>query len=259
MDFYEKFTPKKGFKESNSRLQKIKTMMEERRELPAIELYKVKDEYYVLDGHHRVVAAKEIGRASVDAHVVEYLPKGENPQDQLFRAKTFFEIQTKLEQIHLTQSNSYNTLLKEIETYKKRSQAKKELISTEDAARRWYNRVYKPRTQMIEEAELPQFFDCLTPGDIYACTIRHQERLRRKQDEQSTDETIQDSRFKQLIKTLSIIIDKDPQLESEETIIQLEKIIPPCLYLKHCPRWPEDEPKPTNMRRIKEAISHALT
>lgn len=42
--------------------------------LPAIAAYLVDGEYYVLDGHHRVAAAKALGRAFIDAEVTEYAP-----------------------------------------------------------------------------------------------------------------------------------------------------------------------------------------
>ena len=39
--------------------------------LPAIEVYKLGDCYYVLDGHHRVAAARAASQISIDAEVIE--------------------------------------------------------------------------------------------------------------------------------------------------------------------------------------------
>jgi len=44
--------------------------------LPAIDLYKLGTSYYVLDGHHRVAAARLIGQVELDARVVEFVPLG---------------------------------------------------------------------------------------------------------------------------------------------------------------------------------------
>jgi hypothetical protein len=40
--------------------------------LPPIELYRLGDRYYVLDGHHRVAAALDLGQVEMDAVVTEY-------------------------------------------------------------------------------------------------------------------------------------------------------------------------------------------
>jgi hypothetical protein len=42
--------------------------------LPPIELYKLGDRYYVVDGHHRVAAALSLGQLEMDAVVTEYTP-----------------------------------------------------------------------------------------------------------------------------------------------------------------------------------------
>jgi hypothetical protein len=43
------------------------------RALPAIEVYALGDEYYVVDGHHRVAAARALGQVYIDALVHEFL------------------------------------------------------------------------------------------------------------------------------------------------------------------------------------------
>jgi hypothetical protein len=43
-------------------------------ELPPISVYRVGDEHFVQDGHHRVSVARALGAASVEAHVVELIP-----------------------------------------------------------------------------------------------------------------------------------------------------------------------------------------
>ncbi len=42
--------------------------------LPLVELYKLGNAYYVLDGHHRVAAARSLGQVEMDAVVTEYRP-----------------------------------------------------------------------------------------------------------------------------------------------------------------------------------------
>jgi hypothetical protein len=49
--------------------------------LPAIDLVKVGDDYYVADGHNRVAAAKEVGAVTIDADVTELVLPGTTPSE----------------------------------------------------------------------------------------------------------------------------------------------------------------------------------
>lgn len=42
--------------------------------LPPIDVYKLGGRYYVLDGHHRVAAARKTGQKEIDASVIEFQP-----------------------------------------------------------------------------------------------------------------------------------------------------------------------------------------
>jgi nucleotide-binding universal stress UspA family protein len=57
------------------RLERIRRAMERGERLPAVELYQLGFGYYVLDGHHRVAAARLLGQLVLDATVVEFMPR----------------------------------------------------------------------------------------------------------------------------------------------------------------------------------------
>lgn len=38
--------------------------------IPPIEVYQIKDSYYVIDGHHRVSVARAIGQIMIEAHII---------------------------------------------------------------------------------------------------------------------------------------------------------------------------------------------
>ncbi|MFP4661766.1 MAG: ParB N-terminal domain-containing protein [Halanaerobiales bacterium] len=59
-------------KESH-RYKGIRNAMEKMDHVPAIQVYNVDEEYYIVDGHHRVEASKEIGKDFLDAEVIEYV------------------------------------------------------------------------------------------------------------------------------------------------------------------------------------------
>ena len=56
---------------ARARLGSILVAMREGEPLPPIEVYAWHGDYYVLDGHHRVAAARAVGSDFIDAHVIE--------------------------------------------------------------------------------------------------------------------------------------------------------------------------------------------
>jgi len=66
------FMPKRHV--SQDRLSNIKQAIRHGKSLPPVNLYKVDDEYYVMDGNHRVAAAKGLGHTQILAKVIELIP-----------------------------------------------------------------------------------------------------------------------------------------------------------------------------------------
>src|SRR5437868_9390411 len=64
-----------GFLPVNRRMRdrwtRVYQAMVEGDELPPIDVYKVDDNYYVIDGHHRVSVARSLGRPTINARVTE--------------------------------------------------------------------------------------------------------------------------------------------------------------------------------------------
>lgn len=57
-----------------SRSKAIEQAMERGEILPAIEVFELDNKYFVVDGHHRVGAAKKLGQAFIDADVTRLIP-----------------------------------------------------------------------------------------------------------------------------------------------------------------------------------------
>jgi len=62
---------------SQDRLNNIKQAISHGKTLPPVNLYKVETEYFVMDGNHRVAAAKGLGHRKILAKVVELIPSND--------------------------------------------------------------------------------------------------------------------------------------------------------------------------------------
>jgi hypothetical protein len=72
LDFDSEFKPKSHV--PLDRVISIKRAMIEGKSLPPVLLYKINEEYYVMDGNHRVAAAKELDSLNITAKIVELIP-----------------------------------------------------------------------------------------------------------------------------------------------------------------------------------------
>jgi hypothetical protein len=72
------FLPLRGLRGQNwrGRWQRINRAMDELAVLPSVELVQVGDDYYVVDGHNRVAAARRAGGAEIDADVTQLIVPG---------------------------------------------------------------------------------------------------------------------------------------------------------------------------------------
>ncbi|RLE07787.1 DUF4032 domain-containing protein [Candidatus Aerophobetes bacterium] len=166
MDFDANFNPK--INHSRERFQFVKEALEKNIILPPVKLYKIKDEYYVVDGHHRVSVARQLGQKYIDAYVTEYLPVEDTPENVLYRARFDFEQKTGIEGILLSQKEGYNKLIRQIKEHQCYLNEKNGgRVSLREAAKDWLYSIYQPIVDKIKEERLDRQFKNATLGDIY--------------------------------------------------------------------------------------------
>ncbi|MBW2002834.1 MAG: ParB N-terminal domain-containing protein, partial [Deltaproteobacteria bacterium] len=158
------------------RLQNIKKAMREGKPLPRVKLFKIKDEYYVLDGNHRVSAAKEFGYQDIDANIVEFTPSKNTLENILYREKSEFSDKTGLPySIEVTEVRQYAHLIKQILNHQDfLKQITGGSFSFESAAVDWYKTIYCPLIVIIEKAHLIESFPNRTAADLYTYVTFHQ-------------------------------------------------------------------------------------
>lgn len=161
---------------SADRLEHIKHLMQGGVPLPPIKLYQIKDAYYVLDGNHRVAAAKALGYQSLEARIIEFLPSQNTLENILYREKTEFIEQTKLHfAIELTEVGQYKQLLEQIQNHQHfLEQAQSSPTAFETAAADWYETIYQPLVMLVHRGKLLASFPQRTVADLYAYISCHQ-------------------------------------------------------------------------------------
>src|SRR5437588_41101 len=102
-----------------SRVKRLVAALDHGEVLPPVLLYRLGHEYYIVDGHHRVAAARLAGQQDVDAEVVAFLPEGRSPEDVVARERVLFEQRTGITTIVLHEMGQYPKLLRWIEDYRR--------------------------------------------------------------------------------------------------------------------------------------------
>lgn len=173
-DFDDRFRLKQHV--PSERLRRVKEAMRDGHPLPPVKLYQIKDDYYVMDGNHRIAAAKELGHDEILAHIIEFIPSATTLQNILFRERAEFADRTGLTgEIKLTEVGQYAVLLNQISdhmTYLQEVHAKAAPFT--DAARDWYKTIYRPLCAIIQRERLVDSFPGRTVADIYAYISAHQ-------------------------------------------------------------------------------------
>jgi nucleotide-binding universal stress UspA family protein len=154
-------------------------------DLPPIECYKVGDNYFVLDGNHRVSIAKQQGVDYIDAYVTEVrtrapLPAGARPDDLIAAAEyAAFLKATRLDDtrgvdMRVSVPGQYRHLESHIEAFRYRLESESGGdLSFEAAAARWYDAVYLPLVEAIREQGILRYFPGRTETDFFIWLARH--------------------------------------------------------------------------------------
>lgn len=164
------------------RLLKIKEALRQGKPLPPVKLYQIKDEYYVLDGNHRVAAAKEFGHDSIRAQILEFIPSSNTLENILYREKSEFKKTTGLvERIDLTEIGQYEYLKRQIKTHQDYLQAAtKKRVPYSQAGKDWFRTIYTPLAAIVSKSGLLGHFPERTVADLYAYVSFHQWEIGRR-------------------------------------------------------------------------------
>lgn len=159
-------------------------------DLPPIEVYKIDDSYFVLDGNHRVSVARQQGIDFIDAYVTEIrtrvpLPPGGRPDDLIIAAEyadflDYTQLDKQREGIDLRVSvpGQYTHLENHIEAHRfwiEKHDGRD--YSIQEAAARWYDEAYLPLVEAVREQGVMCYFPGRTETDFFIWLSRHRAEL----------------------------------------------------------------------------------
>jgi Domain of unknown function (DUF4032) len=184
-DFDEGFLPKTDH--LVDRWVNVKRLKLEGRELPAIQVYKVGETYFVKDGNHRVSVAQAEGQHYIDAEVIELdvtvppelgddikslIIKGE--YSAFLERTNLNELRPDHVEIMFSTPGRYDILLDHIQTrrYFLGVNLQRD-VSWQEAVESWYDRLYERMVEEIRESRSLEKFPGRTEADLYLWMMDH--------------------------------------------------------------------------------------
>jgi ParB/Sulfiredoxin domain len=163
-DFDRRFRPTNG--RVRERWERLALAQRRGEPIPPIDVYRVGDLYFVVDGHHRVSIALATGAKTIEAYVTEVLtqlpPTGIRGRrdllvksyERIFRARVPLP-PADLAKITVTDPWSYAELGEAVEAWGFRyMQDKGRFLDRAEIARHWYEEEYVPVVRMMRAADL---------------------------------------------------------------------------------------------------------
>jgi hypothetical protein len=160
----------------DERLKGIIAAMKEGKNLPPISLYQIKDDYFILDGHHRFRAALELERSHIRSRIVELLPSKNTLENKLYIERIGFRDKAGLtDSIELTELGQIEHLEWQVEEHRRYlTKEKGEEVSFKQAAVDWYRTIYRPLATIVANSGLVKSFPGRTVDDLYLYISVHQ-------------------------------------------------------------------------------------
>ena len=201
-DFDPEFLPVS--RRTRERWTRIYLAMVEGDELPPIDVYKVDGNYYVIDGHHRVSVARNLGRPMINARVIDIktrapLDPHADPEALLRAAEYAAFLETT--QLHRTRPQArlecsrlgrYDEILTHILGHGYfMSLELKRPVAIQEAAASWYDHVYQPIAEAIRKHRVLEQLRGWTEADVYVEVTRRWLAMSKKGEQAGPDPAIE--------------------------------------------------------------------
>jgi hypothetical protein len=161
--------------------------------LPAVDLYKLGDIYFVRDGHHRISVARQRGQLEVDAIVTELTVDVPLEPDLDMRSLLLkeeysdFLAWTNLadlcsdQRIEFSEPGGYLDLVGHINAHRYYLGLEQgRPVERDQAVVSWYHEVYLPVVEVLRDQQALRFFTGRTEADLYRWIMDHRWYLRER-------------------------------------------------------------------------------
>lgn len=191
-DFNRLFFPRRP--SLRRRWENIRKLAGGMRGFPSVELYKVGEAYFVLDGHHRVSVARFLGAPTIEASVREFVTdipiESEDSIEAvaLRRGRADFLEATGLD-VEATEVDAYERLLDHISVHAWYQQK-----PWPEAVESWRANVYEPTLDVIRKSGVMEQFPGRTESDLYLYAMDHLYFLRERGANASTAAAVEEMR-----------------------------------------------------------------
>lgn len=163
------------------------------KELPAIQVYKIDELYFVKDGHHRVSVAREDGQIYIDAEIIELkiavsLSETDSLKDLIIKGEyAHFLEQTRLKdlrpdhrEILFSVTGRYELLLEHIMTHQYYLASENQRAFTwDEAIMSWYDTIYLPVAEEVRRFKVLSRFPGRKEADLYVWIMDHRHYIRK--------------------------------------------------------------------------------
>jgi hypothetical protein len=177
-DFDRLFLPTQSH--TSDRWRKISRARYEDVSLPPVLLFKVGEVYFVVDGNHRVSVAREAGQEYIDAEVREVVSRVPVTQEvqvddlELLGERVEFLERTQLDRlrpeavVQPTIVGGYDRLIEHIAVHRYFMGIEQgRQASEEEAVTDWFDTLYRPVVEVVEEGGVLEEFPGRTATDLY--------------------------------------------------------------------------------------------
>lgn len=204
-DFDRDFLPKRS--KIQERWKQVEQSYPES-DFPPITVYEIDGRYFVVDGHHRVAIAKQRGTEFIDAEVTQLRSRTPLPRDADIGAIIMAEQQRRFMEesglgrarpqarIEFSRPQGYIELLEHIKIHGYHMMMKRNrLLSVEEIAGDWYDRVYLPTVEAIHREGLNDLWPKATDADLFLWVgQRRRELFPERPDELDIEGTVKAAR-----------------------------------------------------------------
>ena len=151
---------------------------------PQVDVYIVNHTYYLINGRHDLAIAREMGQSTILAHILDFKHPhqvGSTPEELIlnnewleFLETTHFDVLFPGIVLNLSFPGLYKTIKEHIAVHRHYMglELRRE-VAYEEALKHWYESVYYPVIEAIEEHGILHEFQGLTETDLYLWVADH--------------------------------------------------------------------------------------